>query len=326
MIKKKNNWIFYWGLCSLLLVFSNSCKKDQVPVITTNDVISITLNTACCGGNISSDGGTSITEKGVCWSTEQLPTIDDSKTSDGIDEGSFTSTITGLNPSTTYYVRAYATNKAGTGYGKAILFATQLDSSLTMTDLDGNIYHIITIGTQVWTVENLKVTHYRNGDSIPKVTNDTAWVDLTTGALCDYGNVPDDSTTYGKLYNWYSIVDPRNLCPPGWHVSTKDEWRNLSRYLGGETFAGGKLKESGTTHWASPNNGADNSSGFTALPSGRNPESPDFFKMGYFGYYWSSTTEGATDAWNFELFYNRSELFWNLSPKCFGLSIRCVKD
>lgn len=143
------------------------------------------------------------------------------------------------------------------------------ESNATVKDIDGNQYQTVKIGSQVWMKENLKVTRYRNGDPIPRVTVNSEWVDLATGAYCAcYNDEGTTAFTYGYLYNWYAVDDRRNLAPAGWHVPTDAEWQILMDYLGGEILAGGKLKETGTSHWASPNTGATNESGFTARPGG----------------------------------------------------------
>ena len=173
-------------LTAFLLLLVVGCGGDDdpvgsgtAPVLTTSTVSAVTQTTAQCGGNITFDGGATITARGVCWSTNATPTIADNKTTDGIGIGAFTSSITGLAASTLYYVRAYATNSAGTGYGSTQSFTTSASSN-TVTDIDGNVYQTARIGTQVWMVENLKVTHYRNGNPIPNVTDSNTWVGLST--------------------------------------------------------------------------------------------------------------------------------------------------
>lgn len=163
----------------------------------------------------------------------------------------------------------------------------------TMIDQDGNEYKTVTIGTQTWMAENLRTTKYRDGSAIPNVTDNTAWTNLTTGAYCNYNSTTNTDTiaTYGRLYNWYAATNNRNIAPEGWHLPTETEWRTLIDYLG-NNVAGGKMKETGTTHWLSPNTGATNESGFTALPSGVRSDFRElgkFFAMGNLGYYWSST-------------------------------------
>jgi uncharacterized protein (TIGR02145 family) len=197
----------------------------------------------------------------------------------------------------------------------------------TVTDIDGNVYHTVTIGTQVWMVENLKTTKYRDGTSIPNVTNDDDWAILTTGAYCDYDNTPTNSTTYGKLYNWYAATNAHNIAPTGWHVPTDEEWNTLTTYLGGESVAGGMLKEIGTTHWASPNTGATNETGFTALPGGSRYGSGGFYDIGNDGSWWSTTDHDGTLAWYRYIIYNEKYVIsYNFRSKVMGFSVRCVKD
>ncbi len=198
----------------------------------------------------------------------------------------------------------------------------------TVTDIDGNVYHTVTIGTQVWMVENLKTTKYRNGDVIKNITDNTAWYGSwygsNAGAWCYYDNNSYNGTIYGKLYNWYAVDDSRKIAPSGWHVPTDAEWTTLTTYLGGVSIAGGKLKETGLTHWAGPNTGATNETGFTALPGGH--------REGYMhsiGYWWSATSvdnEYSQYAWSRNMDYDYSDVFRGKVFKTYGYSVRCVKD
>lgn len=290
--------------------------------LTTNSVSNISATQATCGGTITNNGGGNITARGVCWGTSSNPTISNNKTSDGTGTGSFASSLTGLQAETTYYVRAYATNAAGIAYGNQVSFlAANGSSSVTVTDIDGNIYHTVTIGTQTWMVENLKTTRYRNGTTIPNITDGTTWTNLSTGAYCDYDSTPNNSIIYGKLYNWYAVIDSRNIAPTGWHVPTDAEWTMLTTYLGGESVAGGKLKETGTAHWIIPNLGATNESGFTALPGGRRG-----YYIGSVGNWWSSSEGIDIGVWIRSVDYNSSELYRYGLAKNSGLSVRCIKD
>lgn len=199
-------------------------------------------------------------------------------------------------------------------------------SGTTVTDADGNIYQTITIGTQEWLAENLKTTKYNDGTPIPLVTEDEPWSSTNTPAYCWYEN--DQSTygdTYGALYNWYT-VETGNLCPTGWHVPTDDEWTILTDYLGGSGVAGGKLKETGTAHWALPNTGATNETGFTALPGGYRHYSGSFSFVGLYGDWWSSTESFASSAYHRLITYDYGgvDRFGDYSP--YGYSIRCLKD
>lgn len=207
----------------------------------------------------------------------------------------------------------------------------------TVTDYDGNVYQAIKIGDQWWMMENLKVTHYRNGDPIPNVTDNGAWGDLTTGAYCDYNNDPANVATYGRLYNWYAVDDGRNIAPEGWHVPSDTEIKQLEMYLGMSqaeadaedyrgTDEGGKLKETGTTHWNAPNYGATNESGFSALPGGGRYPGGMFHDVGGDALYWSSTESFSDRAWRRRLNYEYSQIHRNYIIKQNAFSVRCVRD
>lgn len=198
-------------------------------------------------------------------------------------------------------------------------------SSQTVTDYDGNVYTTVKIGNQHWLVENLKVTHYRNGDPVPQVTNDTTWLNLTTGAYCWFLNDTSYKTPYGALYNWFTTVDERNISPLGCHVPTREEWDVLNDYLGGVEVAGGKMKETGTTHWWPPNSGATNSSGFTGLPGGVRVQD-GFLSDRWNGNFWSSTYNGGEIAHARGLSYRDEILYYADAPDVYGFSIRCLKD
>ncbi len=322
--------LFLWASILLINVFfllncsgDKSADPDQpvVPTLTTASVSDITEIEAQCGGNITSDGGEVITARGVCWSTGSTPTITDNITSDGTGTGSFTSSINGLITNTHYYVRSYATNSVGTGYGSIRSFTTA-----AITDFDGNAYQAVIIGTQVWMAENLKVTHYRNGDAIPNVTGNTEWQNLSSGAYCEYNNDVNNVVTYGRLYNWHAVNDDRDLAPTGWHVPTDAEWQTLMDYLGGDMLAGGKMKETGTTHWTSPNSDATNESGFTSLPGGQRNWNGTWYELNTNAWFWSSTEDNSLDAWYRALYYNNGGVARDNYLKLDGFSIRCVKD
>lgn len=303
---------------------------SALPTLTSTAASSITTTTAVSGGSISSDGGATVTARGVCWSTSATPTIAlSTKTTDGTGTGVFTSNVTGLTANTTYHVRAYATNSVGTVYGNEINFVTTTASLCGNTnDIDGNIYSSITIGTQCWLQKNLNVSKYRNGDLIPQVTDPTAWAALTTGAWCYYNNDPANGATYGKLYNWYAVHDPRGLAPTGYHVASDTEWLALTSYLGGLLSSGGKMKETGTTHWITPNTGATNSSGFTAIPSGFLGSAGLGFiaNSGYEGRWWCSTEYTPLLGWDFRLYNDSILVSKNYNDKADGYPVRCIKD
>jgi len=303
-----------------------SAEGPVLPSLSTIFLSDTTATSISVESNIISDGGVSITERGVCWSTTSNPTINDNRTVDGTGIGSFTSQITGLLPGTTYYLRSYATNSAGTIYGIELSFATHntFPNCGTVTDIDGNIYNTVTIGTQCWMRENLKTTKYSDGSDIPYITENTEWISQRTGAYCWLNNDINNKNKYGALYNYYTGIDSRNLCPTGWHVPSDAEWTTLINYLGGSNIAGGKLKEAGYENWASPNTGADNSSGFTALPGGY--RFVGTFSMAGFSSHWCSTTEsGMTGAWNTMLYYSDSTMRKNNNDKSTGSYVRCIQ-
>lgn len=186
---------------------------------------------------------------------------------------------------------------------------------------------VVWICCDLWMTENLDVSTYSNGDPIPKVTDAATWAGLTTGAYCYYDN---DSTTYaaayGKLYNWYAVNDSRGLAPLGWHIPTDFEWTTLGACLGGVGVAGGHMKETGTTHWTTPNTGATNHSGFTGLPGGRRNDAGAFTAVGNNGYWWSYTDISTDSAWNRLLNYNNDNLDSSNDNKRFGFSVRCLRD
>jgi len=197
----------------------------------------------------------------------------------------------------------------------------------TLTDVDGNVYHTVKIGKQVWMVENLKVTRYRNGDPIQNVTDDTKWTNLTTGAYCNYNNDISKSNTYGRLYNWYAVTDSRKITPKGWHIPTEAEWDVLIKHLGGESAAGGRMKEAGFFHWVNPNTAATNETGLTALPGGfRDYENGTFSNISDYGYWWSSTEFSSCLAWYRYLYYGSGSVERYGNDKGVGFSVRCVRD
>ena len=489
-----------------------------VPILTTTAASAITQTTATSGGNVTSDGGAAVTARGVCWSTTTGPTTAlNTKTTDDTGTGIFTSSITALTAGIVYYVRAYATNSAGTAYGNELTFTTSAvtltvpgaptigtasagntqvvitftapvsnggsvitgytvtsspgnftgtgsaspilvtgltngtaytftvtatnaigtslassaSNSITpstvpgaptgvsattgnaqatvtftapvsnggsaitgytvtsspgnfigsgssspitvtglingyantftvtainaignslassasnsvtplgpITDKDDNVYNIVTIGTQVWMAENLKTTKYNDGTAIPNITDYTTWAALTTGAYSDYSNNPANSAAYGRLYNWYAVDNNagtkvasnggKNVCPTGWHVPTDAEWTTLTTYLGGESVAGDKLKETGTIHWITPNTGATNETEFTALPGGaRNNDGSCTNNIGYTGYWWSSTKYSTLGAWIWYINDNYANIGSYYDDERTGYSVRCVMD
>ncbi|UCE23051.1 MAG: fibrobacter succinogenes major paralogous domain-containing protein [Candidatus Aminicenantes bacterium] len=207
----------------------------------------------------------------------------------------------------------------------------------TVKDIDGNTYKIIKIGDQEWMAENLKVTRYRNGDKIPNVTDNSEWASLSTGARCVHNNDESRLPTYGYLYNWYAVVDSRGIAPEGWHVPTDEDWIELEIYLGmslseagdinwRSTDVGGKLKEEGTSHWKSPNKGATNATGFSALPGAFRASNGMFYPIGEGCGFWTSTECDRGTAWNRAQYYKNSAVYRYNYPKKRGFYVRCVRN
>jgi uncharacterized protein (TIGR02145 family) len=273
-----------------------------LPVVTTDSVSDISQNDALSGGNVISDGGTAVTARGVCWSTYSNPTYSDAHTSNKNGPGNFISNITGLTANTPYYVRAYATNNAGTSYGNQVGFTTTgpCPGMPTITDWrDGQVYPTVLIGSQCWLQKNM---NYITGNS---------WC---------YENYSLNCNTYGRLYDWQTAL---GACPSGWHLPSDSEWTALTDFLGGDSIAGGKMKEAGTAHWELPNTDATNSSGFTALPGGIfDIEHSLTFRT----YFWSSTESPSPYVWTRGLGYDEEDVYRCDASKTKGLSVRCVHD
>jgi uncharacterized protein (TIGR02145 family) len=191
-------------------------------------------------------------------------------------------------------------------------------------DNDGREITTVTIGRQVWMAENLNVVHYLNGDVIPQVQDPGEWERLTSGAWCFYENKTENGVTYGRLYNWYAVNDPRGLAPKGWHIPSDDDWEKLSGQLGGNKAAGGRLKS--TRLWKAPNAGAGNSCGFSAFPAGYRSGTGTFYLQGSNASFWSSTEKSAGLGWVRELYASYSAIYRNFNAKQSGFSVRCVRD
>ena len=270
------------------------------PVVSTAAVTNITASSAQCGG-INDDGGFSVSQRGVCWNTTGNPTLQNNTghTTDGSGTGIFISELTGLTKNTTYYVAAYATNEEGTAYG-------QTESFLATNDLtdprDGQTYETVIIGSQTWMAENLNYE-----------TSNSWW----------YNNNSANGDVYGRLYTYDAAL---TACPDGWHLPSDAEWTVLTDYLGGESVAGGKMKEAGTAHWDSPNTGATNTSGFTAPPGGIRYSNGSFNYLGIGGFWSSSTEHSGTYAWYRSLYFDYGQVSRFYYYKAYGYSVRCLKN
>jgi len=318
----------------LFFIFISACNKEKpsIPIVITLPVSEITYSSAVSGGEVINAGGAPVTKRGINLTNFANPNAPVIQTIDGDGTGSFISPVSGLDTNTRYYVRAYATSSAGTGYGQPQIFTTKTSIIFSpyhnygkVSDVDGNEYKTITIGTQTWMAENLRTTRYQNYDSIDK---DNIWV---------YKGKNGQVNIFGRLYTGYVATDSRNVCPTGWHVSSYNEWYQMGIYLGGDGFpqvgpgifrpmsdAGGKLKEDGNTHWLIHDPVTTNESGFTGLPGGSRWASA-FNGLGTVGRWWSSTMS-TYSAFSFRLSEDNRLYRSDIEPKSFGYSIRCVKD
>ncbi len=330
------------------------CVRDHSgeagePVIETASITNITETTATSGGTVSSSGGAAVTQRGVVYSTNPNPTVIDNLTIDGNGLGSFVSQLESLEPGTTYYLRAYATNSVGTSYGNELSFTTAIQGGnpcggiTTITDADGNVYNTIEIGTQCWTKENLKTTVYDNGNPIDSPgSNNWAWENNTIGAYAWYDNNANWKDLYGALYNWHAVNNADKLCPDGWHVPTDDDWSTLIAFVGdASTQAGNRLKscrqensplggECNTTahpRWNSHDThyGTDEHD-FAALPGGHRNTQGNYFVLGIDGFFWSaSETTNSAQAWARTIGYSEGAVFQNQLDKAQGMAVRCIK-
>ena len=220
---------------------------------------------------------------------------------------------------------------SGVLYAEFSLIVKKLECGQAIArDIDGNTYQTVKIGKQCWTQSNLKVSKYRNGDNIPTVLSNADWQNTTSGAYAIYEEDPANDGLYGKLYNHYAVTDDRGLCPTGWHVPSDEEWTTLEDFLGGSEIAGGKLKSTAQQPtpggWDSPNEGATNSSGFSAPPGGLREGYGDFFNMSFSGCWWSSSVWSASGAWGRSLFYDSSGILRHGNDRTLGFSVRCCRD
>ena len=402
----------------------NFTTEPDLPIVSTSTVIEIQAYSARVGGNVSSDGGSAVTARGIYWGSSPDPQSTGTQLSMGTGPGVYADTLENLDPGATYYVKAYATNALGTTYGEELDWTTlgeepmattlgysDLTSSTvtlyglitpgdlsttvefeygttmaygstitatgspvtedndsvsadisgltketvyhfrvkavndlgtvygedstfttvitgitgTVQDNDNNTYQTIGIGYQQWMTTNLKTRKYNDASAIPLVRSDSAWSVISTAAYCWYDN---DSTsyhnTYGVLYNW-PAVNTGKLCPTGWHVPTKDDFSELVEYLGGAGLAGGLLKETGTTHWNSPNTDAADTYDFTALGGGKRFDDGNFDMVKVEGNWWSSSNYSDITANYLYLIFDFGNSFQAYTNKKQGMSVRCVK-
>jgi uncharacterized protein (TIGR02145 family) len=318
---------------------SNANATPQLAVVNTSNVSNITNVSAVTGGEVINSGNSQIINRGVVWSNLNDPTLSQNigLMNSGNGMGAFTVTINNLSPNTTYYVKAFVTNSVGTSYGEEVSFTTASISTIAGSGVlfDNYNYPSIILGNgQEWMSENLKTIVYSNGDAIVNLNDLNTWQNSTAGAYTIYENNIQNANIYGNLYNFYAVSDSRNICPTGWHVPNDSEWSSLINYLdpsanGGIdlNYAGGKLKSVGTSLWSSPNTGADNESGFSALPAGQlGFNGPFSFNLiNNFAFFWTSSDNG-NGGWSRSLSSGSTMIQRANKEKNHGFSVRCIKD
>lgn len=349
-------------LIVVFLTFLISCGKEdpdeelpvfEPPTLTTMPVTAITSINALSGGEITNDGGSNIISKGIIWSTNPNPCLENftGKTIEGHGAGIFRSIITNLNHLTTYYVKAYASNINFTAYGNEKSFITVEDEPGTVTDVDGNTYRTVIIGNQEWMAENLKTTKYRNGTAIEYPgTNNLAWENAFRGVYAWYDNDIGWKDSYGALYNWLAVNNSIGLCPTGWRVPSDADWTQLVNYVVEQGYPnndlvngtgnalkscrqvssqlGGDCATSVHPRWpASTTHYGTDKFGFSALPGGYRSTDGQYFYFGIGADWWSSSEFSGTSAWSHHLFHTKGDVFRNYYyNKRLGFSVRCVRD
>lgn len=328
--------------------FTTYSLEDLLPVLNIKDITDITHEQANSGGIVISDGGYSVTARGIVWNTEENPTFENNVgiTEDGSGDGEFTSVLAPLNHSTTYYVKAYATNSFGTTYSNQLEFETPF----ALFDIDGNNYQFIEVNGKRWMAENLKVTKYNNGSNVSTNLSNYDWNNNIDGAysIYPYNSVDGINSSeemlmiYGALYNWQAATNHKGLCPTGWRLPTDVEWQELEKYLGMDntsvattgwrgTNQGGKHKSIQTypdnhPRWLSPNTSASNSFGFNAIPSGFKHYEGDYQSFGENGLWWTLTTNENVSAYYRTIQYDRATIGRFYAWNNYGFSIRCVEN
>lgn len=324
----------------VLLLFFTSCALQNealLPTVSTDGISEVSHQSAIVSCTVQDDGNDQVGVRGICISetpnSAELNFNGQTCLIQGSGNGQYAVVLELLSANTSYYVRAYAGNNIGVSYGETLSFATGVPSSPgpILTDVEGNEYQTVQFGNgQLWMAENLRTSRYSNGDVIPEVVIDNNWHDLSTGAWSRYEHYSEYENIYGKLYNWYSVNDSRNVCPIDWHVPGKEEWMTLIDFLGGEGVAGGKIKTAGA-EWTQPNEGATNESGFTGLPSGYRANWGSFYGLNTGGSWWSSSSAPPVNAFNQLAWFVRvgnlsQDVRVDYLDRTSGHAVRCLKD
>jgi len=300
-----------------------------------DEELTVSKSTVNLGSTSGSSGSFNVTSN-ISWSVSDNKSWLNCSPLNGSDNE--TVTVTASSANTSADSRTATVTVSGEGIARYVTVVQEganIDPNI-LIDQDGNEYSVVKIGNQWWMAEDLRVTHYRNGDEIPDVTNNSSWNSKTTGATCSYNNNSNLAKIYGRLYNWYAVNDNRNIAPEGWRVPTDDDWKELSMALGMSpseangthwqgTDEGKKLKETGLSHWIDPNI-ASNTSGFTARGCGYREVTGEYNNMAVDVHYWTTTMEDADNAWYRVLYYNLGGIRRASNDRRYGFSVRLVKE
>jgi len=314
-----------------LFLFINSCKKNEetdsvfvrLPTVTTSSISEIGLTSAKCGGSVVSDGGGDISEKGICWAVIENPTILDNKIISSSIEKSFSCNLTDLKIGGRYYVRAFATNSAGTSYGKEQTFRTTILISGFSDSRDYNSYRTVTLGDQVWMAENLRYLPFVVANKV-SLTVPYIYVYDNMDTIVSNVKLKDNYITYGSLYNWTAAC---NACPEGWRLPTDNDWDELIEFIGGNSTAGIKLKD--TLFWSSASSDKikTNEYGFSARPGGILQSVYGSYRyIRSNGNWWSASDSSSDISSAYNLNFNANSIRNFYENKDAGLSIRCIKN
>ena len=318
-----NKWFLVFVLITVL--FNISCKKNPTTSINKTPMASFTISpttgTTATMFNFDASGSTDnqdeTTVLQVRWDWEDDGTYDTNFSTIKTETHQFS-----IGGTHTVKLEVRDSNGLTNTVTKEVIITIE-----SVTDIDGNVYSTINIGSQLWMAENLKTTHYQNGNAIPNILSNSEWSNLSTDAYCSYYNNDYNMDMYGLLYNWYTVDDIGGLAPVGWHIPTDEEWTILINYLGGYSVAGGKMKETGYNHWNNPNYGATNESGFSVVPGGSRDYSDGTFYDGRNdAIFWTFTANNSSSAWYVRLTYLNRTVIRLYQNKSTGLSIRCIKD
>jgi uncharacterized protein (TIGR02145 family) len=334
----------------IFILFIFGCKKEvaRIPVLSTVEISNVTADTAISGGSITDDGGSVVTARGVCWSSNTNPTVDDDKTSDGSGAGTFSSIITGFDPDISYNVRAYAINNAGTGYGNQVNFIYESPTGTFHDIRDNNEYNWLRIGNQVWMTENLAYLPSVSPPSLNSQTIAYYYVYDYTGTSVSEAKATSNYATYGVLYNYVAALES---CPSGWHLPSDTEWTELEVYLQNngyiysgyfdtdnerETYNAIAKSLATDTGWTSSIMSGSigntdfpdyrNKSGFSALPGGYLNNDGTFKEIFNVCSLKSSTESSSSLVWGRMLLYYYQAVTRTNSSKSIGNSVRCLKD